>query len=294
MGPLDLVQLSGLMDRTSGRAEISVGLIDGPVLLTHPELASEHIREVPGKLRGTCARSDSFACVHGTFVAGILSGRRDSTTPAICPLCSLLLRPIFSEATGLDHVVPSASPQDLAEAIVDIVDAGARIINLSSALAQPSPKGENKLKEALNYAAHHGAIVVAAAGNQGTVGSSAITRHPWVIPVVSCDGKGLPTSESNLSDSIGRRGLRAPGQNITSLGTNGKPLTFSGTSAAAPFVTGTIALLWSEFPAASAAEVSLAITRCGRRPRNTLVPPLLDAWAAYQTVASTHNWRKMS
>ena len=148
--------------------------------------------------------------------------------------------------------------------------------------------------EALNYAAHRGAIIVAAAGNQGTVGSSAITRHPWVIPVVSCDGKGLPTVESNLSDSIGRRGLRAPGQNITSLGTNGKPLTFSGTSAAAPFVTGTIALLWSEFPAADAAEVSLAITRCGRQPRNTLVPPLLDAWAAYQTVAWTHNGRRMS
>ena len=40
MGPLDLVQLTALMDRTSGRAEISVGLIDGPVLLTHPELVT--------------------------------------------------------------------------------------------------------------------------------------------------------------------------------------------------------------------------------------------------------------
>ena len=198
MGSLDLVQLTALMDRTSGRAEISVGLIDGPVRLPHPELANEHIREVPGKLRGTCARSESIACMHGTFVAGILSARRDSSAPAICPACSLLLRPIFSEAAGLDNIVPSASPQDLAEAIIDNVNAGARVLNLSSALAQSSSKGENKLEEALNYAAHYGAIIVAAAGNQGTVGSSAITRHPWVIPVVSCDGRGLPTSESNL------------------------------------------------------------------------------------------------
>jgi subtilisin family serine protease len=293
MGPLDLVQLTALMDRTSGRAEISVGLIDGPVLLTHPELATEHIREVPGKWLGTCARSDSVACMHGTFVAGILSARRGSTAPAICPLCSLLLRPIFSETTAPRNVVPGASPQDLAEAIIDTVDAGARIVNLSSAIAQSSLKGENKLEEALNYAAQHGAIIVAAAGNQGTVGSSPITRHPWVIPVAGCDGNGLPTSESNLGKSIGRRGLRAPSQNISSLGTNGKPLIFSGTSAAAPFVTGTIALLWSEFPAAEAAQVSLAITRCGRQARNALVPPLLDAWAAYQTVASTHNGRKM-
>jgi subtilisin family serine protease len=216
MRALELVRLSPLMARTSGRAEISVGLIDGPVLLAHPELASENIREIPGKRRGTCARSDSIACMHGTFVVGILSARPGSTAPAICPACTLILRPIFFEEAGLDNVIPSAEPQDLAEAIIDTVDAGARIINLSSSIAQPSPKGEHRLEEALNYAAHHGAIIVAAAGNQGTVGSSAITRHPWVIPVVSCDGKGLPTSESNLGDSIGRRGLKAPGQNITS------------------------------------------------------------------------------
>ena len=39
----------------------------------------------------------------------------------------------------------------------------------------------------MNHAAHRGVITVAAAGNQGTVGSSAITRHPWVIPVAACD-----------------------------------------------------------------------------------------------------------
>ena len=95
--------------------------------------------------------------------------------------------------------------------------------------------------------------VVAAAGNQGTVGSSAITRHAWVIAVIGCDLEGRPTAESNLGSSIGRWGLAAPGQNITSLGTDGKPQTSGGTSVAAPFVTGAIALLWSEFPGASAA-----------------------------------------
>jgi len=65
-----------------GRPEISVGLIDGPVLLTHPELSSENIREVSWKLRGTCARSDSIACKHGTFVAGILLAKRGSAAPS--------------------------------------------------------------------------------------------------------------------------------------------------------------------------------------------------------------------
>jgi subtilisin family serine protease len=190
--------------------------------------------------------------------------------------------------------MPSAKPQELATAIGDAVDAGAGVINLSAAIAQPSSKGERQLGEALDYTAMRGVIVVAAAGNQGAVGSSAITSHPWVIPVVGCDLQGKPTAESNLGSCIGRRGLRAPGENITSLGTKGKPETFGGTSAATTFVTGAIALLWSEFPGARAAEVKLAITRCGRQPPNALVPPLLDAWAAYQVMASAHNGSKGS
>jgi subtilisin family serine protease len=178
--------------------------------------------------------------------------------------------------------MPSATPDELAEAIIDCINAGARVINLSAALAQPSTKGERELEQALDYAVRRGAIVVAAAGNQGTVGSSAITRHPWVIPVVACDIVGRPISYSNLGSSIGRWGLSAPGDNITSLGTEGKPLTFSGTSAAAPFVTGAIALVWSEFPNANAARIKLAVTQASLVRRNSVVPPLLDAWGAYQ------------
>lgn len=49
MGPLDLVNLTPLMARASGRAEIRIGLIDGPVALDHPDLAAHNIHEVPGK-----------------------------------------------------------------------------------------------------------------------------------------------------------------------------------------------------------------------------------------------------
>ena len=118
--------------------------------------------------------------------------------------------------------MPSATPQELAAAIIECIDAGARVINLSLALAQPSTKGEQALEEALNQAVRRGVIVVAAAGNQGTLGSSAITRHPWVIPVVACDLRGRPMNESNLGSSIGRRGLSAPGDGVTSLGAEGQ------------------------------------------------------------------------
>jgi subtilisin family serine protease len=286
MDVLDLVNLTALMQRTKGRPEIKVGLIDGPVALDHPDLVTSTIREVPGKLKGMCGSADSVACMHGTFVAGILSARRSSVAPAICTGCTLFLRPIFEETTNSHGRMPSATAEELAEAIFDSVDAGARVINLSSALLRSSPKGETRLEQALNHAAHRGAITVAAAGNQGTVGSSVVTRHQWVIPVAACDLQGRPLSGSNLGRSIGRRGLSAPGENITSLGTRGKPHTSGGTSAAAPFVTGAIALLWSEFPVASAAEVKMAVTRVGMSRRPTIVPPMLDAWAAYQMIFS--------
>ncbi len=282
MGPMDLVKLTSLMSRTSGRSEIRVGLIDGPVRLTHPDFVSEHIREVSGKAGGACSIATSTACVHGTFVAGILSARRGSIAPAICPNCTLLVRPIFQETTSANGHMPSATPEELAEAITQTIDAGARVINLSAALAQPSTRSEQKLEQALDYAAARGVVVVAAAGNQATMGSSAITRHSWVIPVAACDVQGRPMGESNLGSSIGRRGLSAPGEGITSLGTNGKPRIFEGTSAAAPFVTGTIALLWSEFLGASANQIRTVVTQAGWPRRNTVVPPLLDAWAGYQ------------
>jgi subtilisin family serine protease len=280
MGPLDLVNLTRLMERTSGRAEIKVGLIDGPVAMDHPDLFRQNIHALPGKLGGACSRASSVACMHGTFVAGMLSAKRGSSAPAICPACTLLVRSIFAETAPTNGDMPSAKAEEMASAVIETVNAGARLINLSAALAQPSAKGERELEEALDYAAMRNVILVVAAGNQGTVGSSVITRHPWAIPVAACDLQGRLTAESNLGSSIGRHGLTAPGNDITSLGTDGKPKTFGGTSAAVPFVAGAIALLWSEFPNASALQVKLAITQAGTRKRS-LAPPLLDAWAAY-------------
>jgi subtilisin family serine protease len=279
--PLDVVNLSRLMERTAGRAEVTIGLIDGPVAADHADLASESIRSLTSPTAGPARRASEAARAHGTYVAGILSARRDSVAPAICPGCTLLVRPIFLEPAPGNADTPSASPGELADAIVDCVEAGAHILNLSVALAMPSPNREPRLEQALDHAAMRGTLVVAAAGNQGTVGGSAITRHLWVIAVAACDAAARPMTASNLGGSIARRGLMAPGDAVTSLGMNGQPVTSGGTSAAAPFVTGAIALLCSLFPDASASEVKWAVARADMR-RASVVPPLLDAWAAYQ------------
>jgi len=44
MSPLDLVKLTSLMQRTSGRTEILIGLIDGPVAMSHPDLGGTRIQ----------------------------------------------------------------------------------------------------------------------------------------------------------------------------------------------------------------------------------------------------------
>ena len=151
-------------------------------------------------------------------------------------------------------------------------------------LEEPSPDGDRKLKNALDYAARKAVIVVAAAGNQGIISGSALTRHPWVLPVSACNLRGRPAAYSNIANSIRRNGLLAPGEKITSLGSNSQSAKFCGTSTAVPFVTGAIALLWSVLPGASARNIKKALTDFSRRNRSSLSPPLLNAWGAYHSM----------
>jgi len=288
MNPLDLVKLTALMEITSGKPEVVIGLIDGPIASDLPDLASKNIRALPESTQATCTQSHDIACIHGTFAAGILCAKRDSVAPAICPDCTLIVRPIFLESKSENEQMPSADPEELAAAIIDVVKAGAQVLNLSVALVRPSPKSQNELDWALDYAAGRGVIVVAAAGNQGTIGSTSITRHQCVIPVAACDLQGRPINYSNFGSSIGRRGLSAPGDNITSLGPDSKPLISGGTSAATPFVTGAIALLWSEFPSLTVTNVRFAITQPHSSRQKTVVPPLLDAWSSYQVLVQSN------
>jgi hypothetical protein len=130
MGPfleenLVAVGLTDLMSLSSGHPIVRVGVIDGPILESHPDLAAANILKATTLNEGSCSLSDSTACQHGTFIAGMLSASRTSEAPAICPGCTLLVRPIFLETAAGE--MPSAKPDELAEAIFDCVDAGAKV-----------------------------------------------------------------------------------------------------------------------------------------------------------------------
>jgi hypothetical protein len=144
MVPLDLVRLTALMELTDGLPQVAIGLVDGFVFVNHPDIEQANIRDISGTLSNQCSHNATSACVHGTFVAGILSANRNSVAPSICPNCTLLIRPIFGD-TKESHTEPSATAAELSQAIIDCIKADANCINLSLALAQPSSSVESSL-----------------------------------------------------------------------------------------------------------------------------------------------------
>jgi subtilisin family serine protease len=275
MDVLSQLKLEPLMAKSTGEG-ISVGLIDGPIDLNHEGLATSHIRTTKNSEVAACKKADNVACMHGTFVTGILTGGRGSNVPALCPDCEIILRPIFAEESSGQLELPSSTPDELAQAIVDCIKAGANIINLSVGLSTTPLTRFPQMQEAYDYAIQKGVPIVAAAGNQGQMGYFSILDNPWVIPVVGCDLDGIPDAFSNISRSIAKYGLMAPGMNVKSILAGGGFKRLSGSSFAAPFVVGTMALLWSIYKDATPQQLVIS-TRGVSRTFAKVFPPLCDA-----------------
>jgi hypothetical protein len=91
----------------------------------HADLATEHLQSLPSAAAGPSERTTGAARAYGTCAAGILSARRGSVAPAICPGRTLLVRPTFLEPAAGNANTPSASPGELVDTIVDCIEAGA-------------------------------------------------------------------------------------------------------------------------------------------------------------------------
>jgi subtilisin family serine protease len=275
---LDLIGLRSVMALGLGHPDITVGILDGPVSGAHPDLADASMRTV-GAHGPRAGGTNPAVSGHGTAVAGILAADRRGRGIGVCPGCALIVRPVFDPGSG-----ENATASSLASGIVDCVRAGARLLNISAAYTGRVPLAEHELRQALDHAAARGVVVVVAAGNDGRVGGSPLTSHPWVIPVTSTDRTGAQLPAANIGGSIGRNGLRAPGQGIRSLTPGGGYDLFGGTSASAPLVTGALALAWSAALSVDATTVRGAVAgHVGRR--RSVVPPLLDARVLYRAVA---------
>jgi subtilisin family serine protease len=288
MDPLKQIKLSSIMKQSQGNSKIIVGIIDGPFDGTHSAFSEMQTITVNKKYNIRCNNShidnsyiNSLACIHGTVITGILAAKRGVDAPSICPSCTFAVRPLFLE----QDPSPKASTQDLANAVIETVDAGSNIINLS--LGMENPLGRVKhLEDACLYARNNNVIIVVSAGNQSRLGGNYMLNNEWVIPIAACDHDGIPLNQSNFGISIARYGLMAPGFNIKSTFPKNEYKIMSGTSVATAFVTGTLALLWSLFPKASSSEIIYSIRL--RSKNKTIIPNILDAQNAYQELSKKH------
>ena len=123
---------------------------------------------------------------------------------------------------------------DVAGAIAEAVNKGAKIINLSLAGYGDSPV----LDSVLSQAHDHGILIVASAGNDGSTTPMVPASKPNVLSVTSGNRNGEIASYANRSDTVD---LIAPGASIVFY--NGQAYLVTGTSTAAANVSGAAAAL---------------------------------------------------
>lgn len=185
---------------------------------------------------------------HGTMTAGVLGANANnrSGVAGICWYCRILPVKVLDN-NGLGYY------SDIADGIRYAANHGADIINLSLGGSDDSVV----LRDAVNYATGKGALVIAAAGNDG----SAARHYPAAIGNVLAVGASTARDGRYSWSNYGASwvDIAAPGCNPAQT-TAGRVALFCGTSSATPFVSGVAALLASTTPAPTVAQIRTALT----------------------------------
>ncbi|HTL99979.1 MAG TPA: S8 family serine peptidase, partial [Candidatus Omnitrophota bacterium] len=263
-------------DQTTGSNQVVVAIVDTGMDLTHPDLDT-NLYTNPAEIPGNGLDDDGNGLVddvhgfdfanfdadpsddngHGTHVAGTIGAHGDNGIGVAGVVWHVRLLPLkFLDAGG------TGTTADAVDCVDYAVLAGASVINASWG----SPERAQSLELAIQGANEEGVLFVAAAGNTGsnndTFGSyPASFPEPNVIAV----GASSRTDDRASFSNFGVNGvdLFAPGVQILSTLPRGLYGLNSGTSMAAPHVTGALALLKSRFPGMGAAtmkEVLLSAT----------------------------------
>ncbi|HEU0183280.1 MAG TPA: S8 family serine peptidase [Agromyces mariniharenae] len=218
---------------------------------------------------------------HGTMVASLLAGRgtgEGNGVIGIAPQADLLTVSVaFGQETGAEK----SNDDQIAEAVKWAVDSGADVINMS--LTRNTRDWPESWDEAFLYAFEHDVVIVAAAGNRGS-GTSEVgapATIPGVLTVAGVD------KEKNASFDASSQGITiavaAPSEDLVGVLPDGSYVQWSGTSAAAPIVSGLAALVRSEYPELSAANVIERLIRTAD-PHGQSVPSPLYGWGIIDPV----------
>ncbi len=226
-----------------------VAVLDTGLNLANPEFAgNSRILAGYNAVDGSSAVTDTMG--HGTHVAGIIAAPGNgSGMYGVAPMATLLPIKVFSGET--------ASSTAINRGIDYAVSRGARVINLS--LGAPGPTGEAALRAS---AAANNTVVVVSAGNEGLSAPSWPARYAketWangtIIVAGAVDASGWLNGQSNRAGDTAQFYLVAPGVNIISAYGTGYAYQ-SGTSMAAPAISGAAALLTAHWPYLHANQVA--------------------------------------
>ena len=286
LNALRVLNVGPLRDFSKGRAEVTIGLLDGPIDSEHPNLR-ESLRT--GFTINSSASGDTDNRFHATHLASIMVGQANSDCEGIVPGCRLIpvavLHPAVIGARGISY---SCNAVQLAEGIVRVADRGVQVINLSLGTLSATEYERDLLDDALTYAVSKDIVVVVSVGNEGCYCVSTPSDHVSVLPVGSCDDKGRMIARSNVNRAFLERGLLAPGFEIRGCAPDGNIGVQGGTSVATAIITGIVALLRSLFPTASSTAIRYALIKsvAGRRPNDRSLTP--DVSRAFEILSSEY------
>ncbi|MET8679718.1 type VII secretion-associated serine protease mycosin [Streptomyces sp. NPDC004647] len=267
---LDAIRVEDAWRLTKGE-DVTVAVLDTGVDDQHPDLAGQVL---PGKdLVGFGAgRGDRPWARHGTAMAGIIAGgghgpgRQDGVL-GVAPEAKILpVRVILEDGDPARKKARGVRGSALAEGIRWATDHGADVINLSlgddSKSAHPEPQEDS----AVQYALSKGAVVVASAGNGGEEGDhiSYPAAYPGVIAVTAVDRNG---NRAPFSTRRWYATVCAPGDDVVIADPDRRYYEGWGTSAAAAFVSGSVALVRSAHPDLSPVQIKkLLVDTARNRP----------------------------
>ncbi|ELY66548.1 S8 family serine peptidase [Natrinema versiforme] len=230
-------------ETTRGSDDVVISVVDQGIQYDHPALeACVDDRVGEDFIDGDGDPYPAQGADHGTHVGGVAAGGTDDGTGhAGISDCSLL------SARALDeNGVGSLS--DIADAIQWSADAGADIVNLSLGV----DGAYDTLTAACEYAADRGVFLVGAAGNDGSDRVFSPAAEDTVVAVAALEDGDSIASFSNTGSAVE---LAAPGTRLVSSVTGNDYARMSGTSMAAPVVSGVAGLALSAHPDLSRAEL---------------------------------------
>src|SRR5580704_16156379 len=261
--------------QTSQGAGVIVAVLGTGVAEAHQDLAGDVVTGPDYSGSGRPA-GGPFWGVDGTAVAAIIAGHghgagRASGIIGIAPAAKVLSVRVtleFNDPLNSDQAITRRLPNAIADGIMYAVEHGARVIDLPldpgtlglTGSGDPAAAGGSAAEQAaVAYALGKNVVLVAPAGDDGQ--GADIVNHPAAYPGVIA--VGAVGRNGRLAPFSSRRpyvSLTAPGVGLVAASPPDDYTRVSSTSAASGIVAGVAALVVSQFPRLTVAQVTLALT----------------------------------